>query len=61
VYIAGHPGCGMSVPVIKREFTRVKRSLKPDTPVRYLASHFYPKETKIALDSLKPSKRRRLK
>jgi len=61
VYIAGHPGCGMSVPVIKREFTWVKRALKPDTPVRYLASHFYPKETDIILDALRPSRRRKLK
>jgi len=61
VYIAGHPGCGMSVPVIKREFTWVQKALKPETPIRYLASHFYPKETDIILDARRPSKRRKLK
>lgn len=61
IYIAGHPGCGMSVGVVRREMTWAARPLPPDEPVRYLGSFFYPKETNILFEAMKPSKRRRLK
>jgi len=61
IYIAGHPGAGMSVPVMRRELTWARRPLKKGTPALYLASHFYPKETDIIFQALKKSKRRKLK
>ncbi len=61
LYLAGHPGCGMSVAVIKREFTWARRPLGNDAEVCYLSSHFYNKETEIILKAMQRSKRRRLR
>jgi len=61
IYIAGHPGCGMSLGVVKREMTYAARPLPLDEPVRYLGSYFYPKETNILFEAMRPSKRRKLK
>lgn len=61
VYLAGHTGDRMTVPLVKREFTRVRRALPSDLQIHYLASHYYPRQTDIALAAKKPSTRKKLK
>lgn len=61
LYLAGHPGAGMKTSVIRRELTWVQSALEPGSKVHYLGSFFYPRESAVALDALKPSTRRELK
>lgn len=60
VYLAGNPGLGMTLRIIKREMTRVIRALPSDVPVRFLASFFYSDVADILFDAMQPSIRREL-